>query len=650
MYKNILAFALIVLITLPLSAVYGNAQQSEAAANNQASSAPIRTDSPRETFTSFLRLSDEIQKAIIAYQANNSWANFRHLELIMDQLIALIDMSNVPRASRREVGYDTVAFLLDIFGRVDLPETDSIPNLDSFKEDVSSASWRVPGTPIRIAKEETGTREGEFLFNARTIVAAPRFYGGVKQLPLRSRLGPTSWNTQLPQLTGPLVPSSIAMAMPEVMLDSWFDTPLWKVLFTLSLFVLSFLAIARIYRWTHAKDDEDARLRSKIVAVFPPLFTILIVLLLDAIISRGIIVVGGFATFSDIVLVSVSFCSFAWIVWVAILAFFESIIASPKISEDSLDANLLRLTARLIGIIAVVLVLAIGAQELGLPVLSLLTGLGIGGLAVALAIRPTLENLIGGFILYIDKPVRVGDFCNFGDHTGTVEKIGIRSTEIRALDRTLISIPNAKFADMEIVNWAQCDRMLITTVIGLRYETSSDQLRYVLANIRKMFHAHPRIDNDTIRVRFSGYGDFSLDVDIRVYAETREWNEFFAIKEDVLMRISDIVDDSGTGFAFPSQTLYMGQDEGVDTERGEVAEKQVDRWRKRGKLPFPRLSGEQISEIEDTLDYPPKGSVELGEEVSATYEPEALSNEPLSAAQGEAEQETSASEQKRPTE
>ena len=144
-------------------------------------------------------------------------------------------------------------------------------------------------------------------------------------------------------------------------------------------------------------------------------------------------------------------------------------------------------------------------------------------------------------MLYLDQPVRIGDFCSFGDKTGTVENIGVRTTKIRALDRTLISIPNATLADMQLINWAKCDMMLITATIGLRYETENDQLRYVLVKFREMFHAHPKIDSDTVRVRFAGFGQSSLDIGVRIYALTRDFNEFHAIREDVLLRMSDIV-------------------------------------------------------------------------------------------------------------
>ena len=175
---------------------------------------------------------------------------------------------------------------------------------------------------------------------------------------------------------------------------------------------------------------------------------------------------------------------------------------------------------------------------------------------------------------------------------------------LRALDRSLISIPNAAFADMEIVNWAKCDRMLILTTIGLRYETEPDQLRYVLVKLRELFHVHPRIDRNTVRVRFAGYGASSLDVEIRVYALTREWNDFYAIREDAFFRVNEIVRNSGTGFAFPSQTLYMSRDDGLDEDRGHAAMQEVASWRRSSQLPFHRLAAWRVGELAAALDYP----------------------------------------------
>jgi MscS family membrane protein len=246
-----------------------------------------------------------------------------------------------------------------------------------------------------------------------------------------------------------------------------------------------------------------------------------------------------------------------------------------------------------------------------------------------LAVRPTLENIIGGFILFADKPIRTGDFCAFGDKLGTVEEIGLRSTRLRALDRTIVTVPNAEFANMQLVNYARCDTMLILKTIGLRYETKPEQLRYVLAKLREMLLAHPKIEQDTLRVRFVGYGSSSQDIQIRVYAMTREWNEFYAIQEDVLLRVGEIVDQSGTSFAFPSQTLYVGRDQGIDEERSLEAMQEVNRWRKEGRLPFPRMAPAYRERLANTLDYPPRGSPEaFRPEGVETETAEPLSKEP----------------------
>jgi len=347
-----------------------------------------------------------------------------------------------------------------------------------------------------------------------------------------------------------------------------------------------------------ARDRRTAKLWLKILS---PLAIIAVILLLQSLITYEVNVAGRFSRLIDGIATAMIYLAGTWAFWLFAVAVFEWIVLAPKFPEGSLDSSMLRLVARIVGTLGGIVILAVGAQEMGLPVLSLLAGLGIGGLAVALAIRPTLENLIGGFILFLDKPIRVGYVCNFGTQSGTVESIGVRSTQIRALDRTMITIPNAQFADMQIINWARCDQMLIDEVIGLRYETSADQLRYVLARIREMFHGHPRIDTDTVRVRFASYGGSSLDLAVRVYAKTREWNDFFAIKEDILFRIKDIVEQAGTGFAFPSQTVDMRRDEGLDKELGEKAVKRVAEWRRSGQLPFPRFSTSRLKQVEGNL-------------------------------------------------
>lgn len=261
---------------------------------------------------------------------------------------------------------------------------------------------------------------------------------------------------------------------------------------------------------------------------------------------------------------------------------------------------------------AIVFVLAFIAilDSFGFSVTALIAGLGVGGIAVALAAQKTVENLFGSVTLYGDRPVRVGDFCKFGDQVGTVEEIGIRSTRIRTLDRTVVTIPNAEFSNMKLENFARRDRMRLFATIGVRYETTPEQLRYILVEVRRLLYAHERVTPDPARIRFVGFGAYSLDLELFAYVNTSDWSEFLGIREDLYLRIMHIIRASGTGFAFPSQTLYLGRDDGPSLERAREVAEEVQRWRERQEIYLPSFPPEQIAAIENTISFPAEGSPE----------------------------------------
>jgi MscS family membrane protein len=152
---------------------------------------------------------------------------------------------------------------------------------------------------------------------------------------------------------------------------------------------------------------------------------------------------------------------------------------------------------------------------------------------------------------------------------------------------------------------------LLTTTLGVRYETTDDQLRFLLAELRELLDAHPKTLHtieDPVRARFVGFGDYSLDVAIRAYIGTRTYNEFLPIQEDILLRIMKLGSAPRTGFAFPSQTLYLGRDGGVDQQGQEATERKVREWASAHTLPFPDFDEGYRKQITGTLDYPPEGS------------------------------------------
>jgi MscS family membrane protein len=547
-----------------------------------------------------------MEAALADYMARPSFAGMTRMALLSDQLNLLLDLEPRAPSSRREVGIRTWTYLIDIFRRLPSIDPATLPDVDQMK-DLGTDAFRIPNTPIYIAAITEGVQQGEYLFAASAVEVAPRFFRALRSEPLRSTLGIESFTGLGPQLTGPLVPPGIVDAVPEPLRTLWLDTPAWKVLAAL-VFVVALAGITVGIGRVQAAVRPALRMGRLVLQSILPVTLVLAATIALPFFAFQINVSGRFATITGTFQSALAHVGYAWLFWLGIRILFEWVILSPRIPDKSLDANMLRLLSSVLGILGVIVILALGGQAIGLPIMSILAGLGIGGLAVALAVRPTLENLVGGVMLYIDRPVRVGDFCSFGEWMGTVEGIGARSTTLRALDRTLISVPNAKFADMEIVNFAHCDQMLINETIGVRYQTSPDQLRFLLVGLRQMLHAHPRIAPDTVRVRFAGYADSALKIDVRVYVETREWNDFFAVREDVFLRIYDIVEESGTEFAFPSQTLYIGRDHDLDKDRVQAAEKAVQTWRAAGKLPFPRMTEDDIARLEGTLDYPPHGS------------------------------------------
>ena len=193
---------------------------------------------------------------------------------------------------------------------------------------------------------------------------------------------------------------------------------------------------------------------------------------------------------------------------------------------------------------------------------------------------------------------------------GTVEDIGLRSTRIRTLDRTVVAVPNGQLAAISIENFALRDRIWFRHTLQLRYETAADQLRYVLAQIRTLLYEHPKVDTASARTRFIGFGKSSLDLEVFAYVLETEYAAFLHVQEDLLLHIMEIVEASGSSLAFPSQVTYVTRDAGLDAGKAEEAAATVRRWREQGELPFPDFSSEKIAEINNRLEYPPPFSAQ----------------------------------------
>lgn len=244
----------------------------------------------------------------------------------------------------------------------------------------------------------------------------------------------------------------------------------------------------------------------------------------------------------------------------------------------------------------------------GFDVTTGIAALGIGGIALALGAQKTVENFVGSVTLIADQPVRVGDFCKVGDIVGTVEQIGMRSTQIRTNDRTVVTIPNGEFSSLKIENFFHRDRFWFHPVFRIRFDASPDQLRFLLVEMRAVLYAHPKVDPSSARVRFIEIGTDAFKLEVFSYILAADFDRFLEIQEDIYLRMMDVVAASGTGFALSSQTVYMAREkEPSEEKRAEVHEK-VKKWIEDGELQIPAFDPERIKDLQNKIVYPPEGS------------------------------------------
>jgi len=223
---------------------------------------------------------------------------------------------------------------------------------------------------------------------------------------------------------------------------------------------------------------------------------------------------------------------------------------------------MLRLARRTADAVVVVIGFAIVLRYFNVDPTAALAGLGIGGIAIALSAQKTLENVIGGFSITFDKAVRIGDFVKLADTWGTVDSIGLRSTRIRTLDRTLLSVPNGQIANVTIETVSARDKFRFNHFVSLGYETSAAQVRTIVAAIQTRLLRHTLADDSSIRAQLVRLGPWSIDVEVFAYIFARDWPHFLEVQEELLLDVMDIIERTGARIAVPAQRLsFAGRDD-----------------------------------------------------------------------------------------
>ncbi|MBB3018274.1 MscS family membrane protein [Microvirga lupini] len=522
---------------------------------------PAQTSSPRATLEGFRNDTARATHLLMeAYRESRSEPGLSWSESVArkvteaDALLArasqALDLQDIPPVELEHRRLESVILLKEILDRIPLPHPGTIPGEDEVAAK-PPASWNVPGTDLRIVRTADGPRPGEYLFASATVLRLEGLYQLIRNEPKLSG-PPVDFYDFFSQSPGHLLPPKwfrVIEALPASFKIEIDGQAVWQWIAFMLVVILAFGAVFGVRLVARDATFSQSGAVQVLAGVIVPGAVAVAALFVRYVSDNQINLTGRVNNLVEEIAEGIAYLAMIW----AVLVFSNTLAGRLYLSATkSIDAHLARAAVRIAGLAVAIALLIYGASYLGIPLAGLLAGLGVGGLAVALAAKPTLENFIGGLILYADRPVRVGDLCRFGTLEGRVEEIGIRSTRIRGLDRTLITIPNATFVNMNIINLTNRDRMPYDRVIGLA-ATETAAIRHEIEAIAALVAEHPRIERGSVQARLREGHEEKPKVEICALITTSRWSEFLEIQQelDLMLRdkmlASELADESFLG-------------------------------------------------------------------------------------------------------
>jgi MscS family membrane protein len=238
-----------------------------------------------------------------------------------------------------------------------------------------------------------------------------------------------------------------------------------------------------------------------------------------------------------------------------------NIVRKGEEAEESFDRTTVDVTGKILRMSLIITAALVAMQTLGYSISGILAFGGVGGIAIGFAARDLLANFFGGLMIYLDRPFAVGDWVRSPDKEieGTVEEIGWRLTIIRTFDKRPLYVPNSVFASISVENPSRMQNRRIYETIGIRYE-DIDKMGAIVNDVKSMLTDHAEIDSSqTLIVNFNSFAPSSIDFFVYTFTKTTQWVRFHEIKQDVLLKISDIITAHGAEIAFPTSTVYLDQ-------------------------------------------------------------------------------------------
>jgi MscS family membrane protein len=526
---------------------------------------PADTSSPQATFRSLVETINQgyaqVTKIVSSYLNSPrlylSAAEREEVDRVQEKLELArrtLDLSALPAALVESLSTYRVLQLKEVLDRLELPDYESIPDAEAMASE-QYKRWSLPGTEITIARVEQGPRAGEYLFSPETVERLPEFYHRIKHLPYQAGASKGWYERYRYGGAGlrRIIPYKWMLALPAWTKTLILDQPLWRWFGTLLVMLLAtglFLLIhTTATAW--ANRGSGSRLRTQWAQLAWVASLLLLIPLVIHMLTDILRLSGHVLEVATLSLWAIFTLTLTWAAWLGSTVLAESIVASQQLLAGSIDSQLIRLGLRLVATVLSITILVVGAQQLGIPAYSVIAGLGVGGIAVALAAKDSLANLLGSLLIMFEKPFRVGHWIKVGDTEGIVESIGFRSTRIRTFHNSLVSIPSNQLVNTTVDNMAMRKRRAVRTVLHIKYTTPADSVAQFVAAIRQLIEDSPHTYKQWSRIRLDDFGEYGLHILVNFLLEVSDNELEQAERQRLLLEILKLAGSMDIQFATP---------------------------------------------------------------------------------------------------
>ena len=532
---------------------------------------PADTSSPRETLRGFVETLNQghaqVTEIVTSYFSSSRLYLSATERTEVDRVLGKIELarrtlnlSELPAALSESLSTYRVLQLKEVIDRIELPAFESIPDAAAM-ESAQFKHWSLPGTEITIARVEKGPRAGEYLFSSQTVDRLPEFYRRIKHLPYQP--GATAGWYESYRYGGAglrrVIPYKWMMALPDWAKVLILDQPVWRW-FGMVIVPLSATGLFRLIQraaaaW--AKRGSGSELRAQWSQVAWVITLLILIPVVIHVLVENLRLSGHVLEVATLSLWGIFTLMLTWGVWLGSTVLAESIVSSQQLLAGSIDSQLIRLGVRLVATILSITILVIGAQQLGIPAYSVIAGLGVGGIAVALAAKDSLANLLGSLLIMFEKPFRVGHWIKVGNTEGIVESIGFRSTRIRTFHNSLISIPSNQLVNTTVDNMAMRKRKAVRTVLHISYTTPADKVEHFVVAIKQLIEKSPHTYKEWFRIRLDDFGEYGLHILVNFLLEVSDNVVEQAERQRILLEILKLAETMDIQFAIPPSSTYV---------------------------------------------------------------------------------------------